>query len=450
MGLKKRTNFGVVTVSIGYDAVATTVALASGEGSKLPASGTDGFYVTWWNSTDYTDPKDDPNVERILVETRTGDTLSDITRGQDNTSGSSKNISGKTYSMVLAWGASEIDEVEEELQCGTFKYAIATGSANAYVVALDPTPASYCGGFTVRVKINHTNTGAATVDVNGLGAKSIFSYTGDELVAGDLQNNSLVTCVYNGTAFYLQNSTLIKTQIQNQSFVHIDDTGAANAYVLTISPASAAYVHGQKFSMHASNTNTGASTVNINGLGAKNIFKGAGVALEAGDIIADGIYEITYDDTQFLITGFTKPKTARINSYMDGNATETTITTVNTEYNIGGTHVTRAGGSGFTESSGSYTYAGPSGRFFKVHLSVSLISAGNGKKFTISIGKNGTSVAGSHITRHIANSSQEGASSCFCIIPLDNGETLQPMVEDNTDDTNCTVQDMNFMIEEMF
>ena len=57
-------NFAKVTVSTGYDASATSVALSAGHGARLPAAP---FNATWWNSTDFADPSDDPNVEIVRV-----------------------------------------------------------------------------------------------------------------------------------------------------------------------------------------------------------------------------------------------------------------------------------------------------------------------------------------------------------------------------------------------
>lgn len=95
-------NFAKVTVSTGYDASATSIALSSGEGAKLPAPATDGaFNLVWWNSTDYPDPSDDPNVEITRCTARSTDTLT-VTRAQESTSASTKNTGGKTYKMMLA------------------------------------------------------------------------------------------------------------------------------------------------------------------------------------------------------------------------------------------------------------------------------------------------------------------------------------------------------------
>lgn len=94
-------NFGLVTVSGGYLAGATTITLQTGDGSKLPAT-TGGFRypLTWWNATDYAHPADDPAVEIISVTDRTGNTLT-VLRGQEGTGAANKNTSGKTYRMSL-------------------------------------------------------------------------------------------------------------------------------------------------------------------------------------------------------------------------------------------------------------------------------------------------------------------------------------------------------------
>jgi|GEM_PF-2380594 len=75
------------------------------------------------------------------------------------------------------------------------------------------------------------------------------------------------------------------------------DTGAANAYVVTLPTAPAAYVAGQMFAFKALNTNTTTSTLNVNGLGAKTIKGPSGSNLGAGDILAGQIVEVQYDGT---------------------------------------------------------------------------------------------------------------------------------------------------------
>lgn len=83
-------------------------------------------------------------------------------------------------------------------------YAAAGGSANAYTVSLNPALAAYAEGVAVAVKINGDNTGAATLNINSLGAKSIVDSKGSALTAGKLKANSIYTLRYNGTNFILQ------------------------------------------------------------------------------------------------------------------------------------------------------------------------------------------------------------------------------------------------------
>ncbi len=93
--------------------------------------------------------------------------------------------------------------------------------------------------------------------------------------------------------------------VQNQSFTYIGAAGT-NAVTATYYPVPTAYTAGQSFKFKAAATNTGAVTFNVNGLGAKNIYKrdkltAALVALSAGDLISGGIYTVDYDGTQFQL-----------------------------------------------------------------------------------------------------------------------------------------------------
>jgi len=83
-------------------------------------------------------------------------------------------------------------------------YATATGPANTYAIELSPVPTGYVDGMAVAVKINVDNTGASTLNVNGLGAKAIKKPNGNDVSAGNLKTGSVYTFRYNGTNFILQ------------------------------------------------------------------------------------------------------------------------------------------------------------------------------------------------------------------------------------------------------
>ncbi|MDQ0169192.1 phage tail protein [Paenibacillus tundrae] len=83
-------------------------------------------------------------------------------------------------------------------------YGTTTNSGNAYAVTLSPAPGAYVDGLRITIKINATNTGAVTININGLGAKSVLKSNGTAMTANSLRANSVYSLVYNGTAFILQ------------------------------------------------------------------------------------------------------------------------------------------------------------------------------------------------------------------------------------------------------
>lgn len=80
--------------------------------------------------------------------------------------------------------------------------------------------------------------------------------------------------------------------------------GTANAITLTL-PAIVeltTYILGTRFSFKALYTNTGATTINIDGVGAVEVLKTGGLPLTAGSIIAGGVYDVYFDGTNFQLT----------------------------------------------------------------------------------------------------------------------------------------------------
>lgn len=77
------------------------------------------------------------------------------------------------------------------------------------------------------------------------------------------------------------------------------DSGAANAYVATYSPAVTSYTTGKPvLYFKAANANTGASTFNP-GPGVKSLLRPDGNALRSGDIVAGAIIGVVYDGTAY-------------------------------------------------------------------------------------------------------------------------------------------------------
>lgn len=79
-----------------------------------------------------------------------------------------------------------------------------TGTATAYVLTYAASFTTYANGVTVTFLPANTNTGAATININGIGAVSITNPDGSALQAGQIVSGQLVSLVYQGTSFHLQ------------------------------------------------------------------------------------------------------------------------------------------------------------------------------------------------------------------------------------------------------
>lgn len=110
---------------------------------------------------------------------------------------------GTSYHLInVADGADLTDSINfKQMQNSAGQYAVAGGSSNAYTLILSPAVTAYAAGQTFKFKANHTNTGSATLDVNGLGAKTIHTKTGGTIGANYIQNGVVYNVVYEGTVF---------------------------------------------------------------------------------------------------------------------------------------------------------------------------------------------------------------------------------------------------------
>lgn len=100
-----------------------------------------------------------------------------------------------------------IKKVIKQAFAGFTGAVVVTGTDGGAVNAYTLTPATALLAYTSRTMAvfspTITSTGAVTLNVSGLGAKSVLSIDGAALVSGDLVVGSVYVAVYNGTAFQL-------------------------------------------------------------------------------------------------------------------------------------------------------------------------------------------------------------------------------------------------------
>ena len=105
---------------------------------------------------------------------------------------------------------------------GTF--ATTGGSSNAYTVTLSQALSSYQTGQFIKFKANHTNTGAATINVSNVGVVALQGNLGTDLVAGDIVVDGVYSAIYDGGVWKLTNS-----QGTNQSTIQVNTVNELTA-----------------------------------------------------------------------------------------------------------------------------------------------------------------------------------------------------------------------------
>jgi len=150
---------------------------------------------------------------------------------------------------------------------------------------------------------------------------NVIESTGEVLSVGDTSQLGKAVADYSGTA---------------DAF---NDSGAADAYVLsTIGTLEGptGYVEDQRVRFRPGNNNTGASTVNVNGLGVKSIKLTDGTDPRADNISANGDVELKYDGTNFVLIDSQVPIDNIIQLFVDVPADQDYLVdnNLNIPYNI--------------------------------------------------------------------------------------------------------------------
>ena len=137
-------------------------------------------------------------------------------------------------------------------------------------------------------------------------------------------------------------------QIQDGGLIfQATDSGSANTYAIALTPAVTAYVAGQVFHFKAANASSGASTLNVNALGAKNIKKKNDQDIAAGDIEQNAIVSVIYDGTSFQMLSQLGTSAGSMSSWtLSGDSgSNQTINDGNTVDIAGGTGIDTVAGS---------------------------------------------------------------------------------------------------------
>lgn len=103
------------------------------------------------------------------------------------------------------------------------------GSSNAYTASANQVLTAYYSGLWLKVKASFTNTGAATVNVDSLGAKALKKGGTTDVAAGDIVQDRVYDLVYDGTNFQVLGADAVRAGNPN-TFSATNTFSAAQAF----------------------------------------------------------------------------------------------------------------------------------------------------------------------------------------------------------------------------
>ena len=119
----------------------------------------------------------------------------------------------------------------------SIKFAVDAGGDDDYEITLDPIPTSYHGGMEINFIPATANTGACTLNVNELGAKTIKKNVSDDLADGDIAVGKLVKVIYDGTNFQLISNALqeeVETEMVEGALLNGKIVPSVDSFNLTV------------------------------------------------------------------------------------------------------------------------------------------------------------------------------------------------------------------------
>ena len=258
------------------------------------------------------------SAQRSLAETARAGAES----AETNAGNSASNAANSESAAQTAQTGAEAALAEIEQRAGD--YVTAGGSANALTATPSPAWTSYVAGAELKVKAIATNSGAATINVSGLGTKNIKFVTGDgttaDLIGGMLTAWHEVTLRFDGVDMVI---TSAWPNPNNSEPITIDCSAGGT---ITLSALQNAYGHYNLTGSPSADFNLVVDnrarrfTVN-NATGKVPTVKTSG---GSGITVPNGIVqELRGDGTNVVVTDFDPGKVSRWVATTQNTATNT-------------------------------------------------------------------------------------------------------------------------------
>jgi hypothetical protein len=246
-----------------------------------------------------------------ISSTWANNTLNDIATAltnsiaKDGQTTPTANLPMGTFKLTgLGVGSAATDSVNmSQLQSGATRHLTGTAGTDTITASASPALTAYAAGNNFTFVAAGANTGATTININSVGAKTIQK-NGAALIAGDILNGTTHTIVYDGTNFQLQEGAQANS-LQNQSYTTFTTGGTSTAYTLTPTPAQAALTTGHRYNITFNATAGATPTLAISGLTAKSLkyydSTGTKQAVTSTVLVANLNSDVIYDGTDYVV-----------------------------------------------------------------------------------------------------------------------------------------------------
>lgn len=189
---------------------------------------------------------------------------------------------------------------------GSINFATAGGTANALTLALTKNWTTYTGkdGHRITVQAAANNTGAATVDVDGLGATSLRDNEGQALAADDLKAGAIYDLVYDeGNGYFRVQTTVTSflTKAKNaQSYAEEWATKAEDSLVSTAAGGDGSTDYSSLH--HAAKSSASASAASTSETNAASSASAAATSADEAETAAETATTYVWKDTGSVTT----------------------------------------------------------------------------------------------------------------------------------------------------
>ncbi|WP_024899522.1 phage tail protein [Brucella rhizosphaerae] len=144
---------------------------------------------------------------------------------------------GRVFEKI---GGVYVEKLALDTQTGKWNYAVAGGSADQLTANLTPAPSAYAAGMELKIKVLADNTGPATINVNGLGARPIIRASDMSTLKGsDLVSGRIASITYDGSSWLLSDVVTALAPLNR----YFNRAGTSSVATVSLTPAASGAMH---------------------------------------------------------------------------------------------------------------------------------------------------------------------------------------------------------------